>query len=173
MLPKPLRSDELASQFREAIPPTMRTQNSPRVGTLDAKGKAYGPQCVKKLKQPGAGLGWSLAATLALLVVFCSHAQTLQAQSVTLAWDPSSDTHTAGYIVYYGTDGIHFNNQMDVGTNTSATLSGLQAGTTNYFEVVAYDTNHDESPPSNLTEYTSRKRRRRQPFWPIPPMAGA
>jgi hypothetical protein len=41
-----------------------------------------------------------------------------------------------------------------VGTNTSATVTGLQAGTTNQFEVVAYDVNGVESPPSNLIKYS-------------------
>jgi hypothetical protein len=79
---------------------------------------------------------------------------TLAAQSVTLAWNPSPSTNVAGYMIYYGADGIHFDSQMDAGTNTTWTVTGLEPGSTNYFEVVAYDTNDDQSPPSNQIEYT-------------------
>jgi hypothetical protein len=79
---------------------------------------------------------------------------TLPAQSVTLAWNPSPSANVAGYMLYYGADGINFDNQMDAGTNTSATVTDLEPGSTNYFEVVAYDANNDQSPPSNQIEYT-------------------
>ena len=79
---------------------------------------------------------------------------TLAAQSVTLAWNPSPSTNVAGYMLYYGTDGINFDSQMDAGTNTTWTVTGLKPGSTNYFEVVAYDANDDLSPPSNQIEYT-------------------
>jgi hypothetical protein len=91
-------------------------------------------------------------ALLALALFFCPLA--LAAQSLALVWNPSPSPGVAGYIVYYGTDGTDFASQMDVGTNTSATVTGLQPGTTNQFEVVAYDVNRMESPPSNLIEYS-------------------
>jgi hypothetical protein len=77
----------------------------------------------------------------------------LPAQSVTLAWNPSASSNVAGYMIYYGNDGITFDNQIDAGTNTSVAVTGLAPGSTNYFEVVAYDTNDDQSPPSNQIEY--------------------
>jgi hypothetical protein len=78
---------------------------------------------------------------------------TLAAQSVTLAWNPSTSANVAGYMIYYGTDGTNFDSQLDAGTNTTATVTGLEPGSTNYFEVVAYDANDDLSPPSNEIEY--------------------
>ncbi len=75
-------------------------------------------------------------------------------QSLVLAWDPSTSPEVVGYLVYCGTDGTNFTSQIDVGTNTSITMPGLQAGTTNAFEVVGYDINGVESPPSNLIEYS-------------------
>jgi hypothetical protein len=74
-------------------------------------------------------------------------------QSVTLAWDASRDTNVAGYVIRFGPDSVSVNNQLDAGTNTSITVSGLQEGTTNYFVVTAYDINHNESPPSSPTYY--------------------
>ncbi len=79
---------------------------------------------------------------------------TLAAQSVTLAWNPSPSPTVAGYMLYYGADGINFDSQMDAGTNTTWTVTGLEPGSTNYFEVVAYDANDNLSPPSNQIEYT-------------------
>jgi len=74
-------------------------------------------------------------------------------QSVTLAWNPSPGSSVAGYVINYGSDGINYSNQVDAGNNTSWSVTGLQDGSTNYFEVSAYDTNHDESPPSAPVEY--------------------
>ena len=59
---------------------------------------------------PGTKLGWPLAAALAYLLVFCSQAQNVQAQSVTLAWDPSPDNRVVGYMVYYGSSGSNYKN---------------------------------------------------------------
>jgi hypothetical protein len=96
-----------------------------------------------------------MSATLVALLVpalfFCSPTQA--DQSISLAWNPSTSPGVVGYMVYYGTGATNFDNSMDVGTNTSATMTGLQPGTTNDFEVVAYSTNGVESPPSNLIEY--------------------
>ena len=81
----------------------------------------------------------------------------LAAQSVTLAWGPSPSVNVTGYMLYYGADGINFDGQIDAGTNTTWTVTGLEPGSTNYFEVVAYDANNDQSPPSNQVEYTVPK----------------
>ena len=75
------------------------------------------------------------------------------AQSVTLAWNPSPSANIAGYMVYYGNDGTNFGGELDAGTNTVATITGLAPGSTNYIEVVAYDSGNNESPPSNEIEY--------------------
>jgi hypothetical protein len=74
-------------------------------------------------------------------------------QSVTLGWNASPVASVAGYMISYGSDGINFGNQVDAGENTTWTVSGLQDGSTNYFEVSAYDANFNESPPSAPIEY--------------------
>ena len=74
-------------------------------------------------------------------------------QSVTLAWNPSPESSVVGYIILYGSDGANYTNQVDAGTNTTWSVTGLQEDTTNYFEVAAYDVNHNQSPPSNPVEY--------------------
>jgi uncharacterized repeat protein (TIGR02543 family) len=90
-------------------------------------------------------------AILALALCSCPFA--MQSQSVTLIWDPSTTPDVAGYMVYYGTDGTNFDNALDAGSNITATVANLQPGTTNWFEVVAYDTNNLISRPSNLLQY--------------------
>jgi hypothetical protein len=96
--------------------------------------------------------GATWLALLALALFLCPPAEA--DQSLPLAWSPSASPGVAGYVINYGTDATNLNSQMDVGTNTNVTVTGLQAGTTNYFEVVAYDVFGDQSPPSNLIDYT-------------------
>ena len=72
-----------------------------------------------------------------------------------LSWDANSESDLAGYIVYYGTSASNLNQQVDVGLpqiqsgRVSHRISGLSPGMTYYFEVTAYDTSNNESPPSN------------------------
>ena len=94
-----------------------------------------------------------LIFVMGLGLALCPLAQAVQ--SVTLAWNPSSGATIAGYLITYGSDGINFTNEVDAGNNTSWTVTGLQDGSTNYFEVMAYDTDHNESPPSSPVEYVA------------------
>ena len=48
------------------------------------------------------------------------------AAQVTLAWDASTNPGIAGYKVYYGTTSGNYQVAMDVGKNTSCTISNLQ-----------------------------------------------
>ncbi|HEV2395207.1 MAG TPA: Ig-like domain-containing protein [Verrucomicrobiae bacterium] len=76
------------------------------------------------------------------------------ANSVTLAWNPSSDPTLAGYRVYQGVASQTYTNVLSVGTATNATVSGLTGGVTYFFAVTAYDTDGLESPYSNQITYT-------------------
>ncbi len=66
---------------------------------------------------------------------------------ISLGWDASPLGDLAGYKVYYDTDstGFPYANTVDVGTDTSYTLSGLPLGTTFYLAVTCYDTDGNES----------------------------
>jgi hypothetical protein len=94
-----------------------------------------------------------LVLGVSLGLVFCP--LTRADQSVTLAWNPNSGPNIAGYRIDYGSDGINFSNQLDAGKNTSWTVTGLHEGSTNYFEVLAYDTNGNASPPSNPVQFVA------------------
>ncbi len=73
---------------------------------------------------------------------------------VTLEWDPSPDAWVAGYAVHYGTVSSNYTVRIDVGNQTSATISNLTAGVTYYFVATAYTADGQESLPSNEVAYT-------------------
>ena len=70
---------------------------------------------------------------------------------ISLGWDVSEIGDLAGYKLYYDSDssGYPYANSIDIGTETSYTLSGLQLGTTYYLAVTTYDTDGNESWYSN------------------------
>jgi hypothetical protein len=73
--------------------------------------------------------------------------------TLTLAWDPSGDTNVAGYRLYEGTASETYTNVLDVGTNLTATLSGLAGGQTYYLALTAYDITGLESEFSGQIIY--------------------
>lgn len=75
------------------------------------------------------------------------------AQSVSLAWDPNSETNLAGYIIYYGTASGQYSVSNNVGNVTNCIVSGLWEGTNYFFVVTAYDDSGLESDPSNEVSY--------------------
>src|SRR5215475_2676880 len=77
----------------------------------------------------------------------------VQAVNVTLAWDPSPSPQATGYLLYYGTTSGQYSVNVDTGQATTAALSGLQAGQTYYFAVLAYNAAGAHSPFSNEAIY--------------------
>lgn len=77
-----------------------------------------------------------------------------RAQSVTLAWDANREANLGGYTVQYGTSASSPSTSVDVGRVTTRAFSGLTAGATYYFRVVAYNTNGQSSSPSGQVSYT-------------------
>ena len=73
--------------------------------------------------------------------------------SVTLEWDASSDTDTAGYKIYYGTSSRSYDTIMDVGNYTSVTIGNLDGNQDYYFAVTAYDSDGNESAYSDEVFY--------------------
>jgi hypothetical protein len=68
---------------------------------------------------------------------------------VTLEWEASSDPDVAGYNIYQGTYSRDYDESMDVGNWTSATIAELEDNGTYYFAVTAYNSVGDESGYSN------------------------
>jgi hypothetical protein len=90
-----------------------------------------------------------------LLLISCS-SQMLGDQTVTLAWDPILQQDLAGYRVHWGTVSGDYTQETDVGNTTTAVVSNLTDGTTNFFAVTAYNSAGFESLPSNEVSYPSR-----------------
>src|SRR5690606_32380125 len=90
----------------------------------------------------GTSRTWIAAALLLL------GAARVEAQSVTLAWDPNTEPDLAGYIIGYGTKPGQNQSMIDVGITTKWTLIGLAPGQTYYFRVYAYNTTGLRSAPS-------------------------
>jgi uncharacterized membrane protein YgcG len=84
-----------------------------------------------------------VAALVFAAIVFI-HPSSLAFQ-LTLEWDPNVDQDLAGYIVYYGTGSHNYKYDVDVGEETSVTISGLDDRKKYYFAVTAYDEEGNES----------------------------
>jgi hypothetical protein len=61
------------------------------------------------------------------------------ASSVLLQWNANLESDIAGYIVSYGTQSGQYNADIDVGNQTTATVTGLTEGIRYYFVVRAYN----------------------------------
>jgi hypothetical protein len=87
---------------------------------------------------------WSLAiALLFCLVTPC------YAKDVTLLWNVNTESNLLGYKVYYGFSSQSYDYSVDVGNQTSYTLSSLVDDQMYYFAVTAYNTEDLESDFSN------------------------
>ena len=78
------------------------------------------------------------------------------AESVTLAWNANTEPDLAGYIVEYGTVSHHYAQSLTIGNATQLTVTGLQADTTYYFAVRAYNTAGGVSWPSSEIVYRTQ-----------------
>ena len=75
------------------------------------------------------------------------------AAHVTLTWNASTGP-VAGYMVHYGETSGSYQYSVDVGNNTSCTISGLDLHKTYYYAVTAYDSDNNESDYSEEISYT-------------------
>lgn len=73
---------------------------------------------------------------------------TVDASSLTVAWDPSTDPNVVGYKVAYGVQSGVYATEVDTGTQTAYQVAGLTSGVTYYFIVRAYDRVGNLSAPS-------------------------
>jgi len=79
----------------------------------------------------------------------------IHSAQVSLAWNASTSSGIAGYKVHYGTSSGSYSTVIDVGNNTTYTISSLQSGLTYYFAVTVYDSSGNESGYSNEVSYTA------------------
>jgi fibronectin type 3 domain-containing protein len=85
------------------------------------------------------------------LILLVSPIGSLEASTlIRLAWDTNTEQDLAGYRIHYGTSSGRYTLPfIDVQGTTSASIQNLQATTTYYFVVTAYDNAGNESSPSN------------------------
>jgi hypothetical protein len=96
-------------------------------------------------------LGVMLILTSVLAV---SQFPTFAAGSVTLTWNPSTDSNVTGYRIYNGVASRNYTNIVDTGDATSVTVSNLAEGTTHFFAATAYNILGMESEFSDEISYT-------------------
>ena len=90
----------------------------------------------------------------ALMFVAGLDATARGAQNVSLGWDRSADTNVVGYYLYFGTTNGNYSSRINVGSNTTATISGLTGrSVTYYFAATSYDSTGMESPLSNQASF--------------------
>jgi regulation of enolase protein 1 (concanavalin A-like superfamily) len=78
----------------------------------------------------------------------------LAAAEVNLAWDPSPDSGVIAYRIYWGTRSRVYTQHLEVGRVTTATVTGLSAGSTYFFAATALAAGGLESDFSNEVQYT-------------------
>src|SRR4051812_35892339 len=76
----------------------------------------------------------TLVSTLVVLVTLVARAA--HAQSISLQWDPNTESDVAGYWVYVGNSPGSYSSTIDVGSVTSYTFAG--AGQRSCFAIAAY-----------------------------------
>ena len=91
----------------------------------------------------------NIICVAALLLITLYPVRVVYPAQVTLEWEASSDPDVAGYNIYQGTYSRDYDESMDAGNWTSATIADLEDNETYYFAVTAYNSVGDESGYSN------------------------
>ena len=91
------------------------------------------------------------ALLLFLLLILFANTHGQAATQVTLTWEPNPEPNLAGYKIHYGLQSRDYTSSIDVGNQTSYTLTGLTEGQTYYFAATAYDTAGNQSNYSVVT----------------------
>jgi len=89
------------------------------------------------------------------LLLLCWEAVLSASPSVRVAWDPNPETNIKGYRIYYGEVSSGPTNLVDVGNQTTGTITNLVFATSYFFYVTAYNVFDLESDPSEALYYTT------------------
>jgi hypothetical protein len=112
---------------------------------------------------PIAALNWVLALGILMAGLVAAPAQLHRVGSaplagfgrtLSLAWDASPSEQAVGYIVYWGLQREGCTNRIQLDNVTNVTLAGFKPARTYYLAVAAHDATDNESPLSNVLEYS-------------------
>src|SRR5262252_5956705 len=102
---------------------------------------------------------WGLRPMLGALALSFLVSQSVDAASITLAWDANSEPTVTGYILYYATTSGAvsgtYANSINVGNVTQWTIPGLTDGTRYYFALKAYDPNGQSPYSAEINQVVS------------------
>jgi hypothetical protein len=73
--------------------------------------------------------------------------------AVSLAWKPSPDYRTTGYVMLWGTNSGEYCWSLDVGLTNEVAVTELECGLTYYFAVYAYGEGSLQSELSNEVSF--------------------
>lgn len=74
--------------------------------------------------------------------------------SVTVAWNPSTDPMVTGYIIYHGVESRSYTNKFDVANDITHTISNLNAGVEYFIAATAYNVIGLQSDYSDEISFT-------------------
>lgn len=80
------------------------------------------------------------------------------AGEVTITWDPPQDSSVAGYRIYYSSGSSGYEGVLEIGMDTTYTLTDLVEGRAYYFALVAYDADGVESELSQEVAHNGPSR---------------
>jgi hypothetical protein len=106
-----------------------------------------GPKTLERHDSSGPAI--HILKVFLLSVVFLIVASPLFAGDLSLTWDANTEPDLDGYKLHYGQASRSYTQSVDVGDQTTYTLTGLEDGVTWYLAVTAYDLYDNESDYSN------------------------
>lgn len=90
-------------------------------------------------------IGFTVGVKLFLLPLLFLCSVNGNAKTVTVSWDPNTESDLAGYKILIGEEPGQYTGIEDAGKQTNFTWNNLPSGTTYYFAVLAYDNSGNES----------------------------
>ena len=99
----------------------------------------------KKTRYRRAGLPTRYALVVFLLIMLAAFPTYVHGRDIQLAWNANTEPDIAGYKIYYGFSSRQYSTVINVGNQTTYTLTGLDDIKTYYIAATAYNLDNLES----------------------------